>query len=121
MQAHAVVLDLPAKLCANRATNRVDHEGGLTGPKAKQAVYRMGSQLAKAGPPQASEGLSSVMVRIRSCPTSRHSGVTLDRRQTSAYKKRMHFIVVIVMLVSSVQVLCDVCGKCLPHPVVPLC
>lgn len=67
MQAHAVVLDLPAKLCANRATNRVDHEGGLDGPKAKQAVYRMGSQLAKAGPPQASEGLSSVMVRLRSC------------------------------------------------------
>ena len=86
MQAHAVVLDLPAKLCANRATKRVDHEGGLDGHKAKQAVYRMGSQLANAGPPRASEGLSSVMVRLCSCPSSRHPGVTFDKRLTSAYK-----------------------------------
>lgn len=62
MQAHAIVLDLPTQLCANRAAARVDHEGGLDGPGAKSAVYRLGSQLVKAGRPQTSEGLSSVMV-----------------------------------------------------------
>ncbi|CAL5220154.1 g2117 [Coccomyxa viridis] len=61
-EAHAIVLDLPTQLCANRAAARVDHEGGLDGPGAKSAVYRLGSQLAKAGRPQPSEGLSSVMV-----------------------------------------------------------
>lgn len=63
VQTHALVLDLPAKLCAERAAARVDHEGGLDGPGAKSAVYRLKSQLDKAGRPEASEGLTSVMVR----------------------------------------------------------
>ena len=61
-------LDLPAQLCANRAAARVDHEGGLDGPGAKSAVYRLATQLAKAGRPHASEGLSSVMVRSPHLP-----------------------------------------------------
>ena len=44
----------------------MDHEGGLDGPGAKSAVHRMSNQLAKAGLPQASEGLASVMVRLSS-------------------------------------------------------
>jgi len=67
-QVHAVILDLPAQLCANRAAGRVDHEGGLDGPGAKSAVYRLATQLAKAGRPQASEGLSSIMVRSPELP-----------------------------------------------------
>lgn len=44
----------------------MDHEGGLDGPGAKSAVHRLSNQLAKAGLPQASEGLASVMVRVSS-------------------------------------------------------
>ena len=63
MQAHAVVLQLPAAVCAARAAQRVDHEGGLEGPSAKSVVYRMASQITSAGLPNATtEGLSSVMV-----------------------------------------------------------
>ncbi|BDA45631.1 probable aprataxin at C-terminar half [Coccomyxa sp. Obi] len=62
-QAHAVVLQLPAALCASRAAERVDHEGGLQGASAKSVVYRVASQIRSAGLPNAAaEGLSSVMV-----------------------------------------------------------
>ena len=44
----------------------MDHEGGLDGPGAKSAVHRLSNQLAKAGLPQISEGLASVMVRMSS-------------------------------------------------------
>lgn len=61
-QAHAVVLGLPAKLCASRAAARVDHEGGVQGPTAPRVVQMMHSQLTKAGPPSKAEGLASIMV-----------------------------------------------------------
>ncbi len=62
MQAHAVVLGLPAKVCAGRAAARVDHEGGVQGPSAPRVVHMMHSQLTKAGPPTKAEGLTSIMV-----------------------------------------------------------
>lgn len=62
MQAHAVVLGLPAKVCAGRAAARVDHEGGVQGPSAPRVVHMMHSQLIKAGPPTKAEGLTSIMV-----------------------------------------------------------
>lgn len=62
VQAHAVVLGLPAKVCAGRAAARVDHEGGVQGPSAPRVVHMMHSQLIKAGPPTKAEGLSSIMV-----------------------------------------------------------
>ncbi len=63
VQAHALVLQLPAALCASRAAERVDHEGGLQGASAKSVVYRVASQMRSAGLPNAAaEGLSSVMV-----------------------------------------------------------
>jgi len=62
MQVHAVVLGLPAKVCAGRAAARVDHEGGVQGPSAPRVVHMMHSQLIKAGPPTKAEGLTSVMV-----------------------------------------------------------
>ncbi len=43
MQAHAVVLGLPAKVCAGRAAARVDHEGGVQGPSAPRVVHMMHS------------------------------------------------------------------------------
>ncbi|KAL0029264.1 hypothetical protein WJX79_006184 [Trebouxia sp. C0005] len=61
-EAHAVVLGLPAKVCAGRAAARVDHEGGVQGPSAPRVVHMMHSQLIKAGPPTKAEGLSSIMV-----------------------------------------------------------
>ncbi len=62
MQAHAVVLGLPAKVCAGRAAARVDHEGGVQGPSAPRVVHMMHSQLMKAGPPTKAEGLTSILV-----------------------------------------------------------
>jgi len=62
MQAHAVVLGLPAKVCAGRAAARVDHEGGVQGPSAPRVVHMMHSQLIKAGPPTKAEGLTTIMV-----------------------------------------------------------
>ncbi len=63
-----MVLQLPAALCAARAAQRVDHEGGLQGASAKSVVYRMASQMTSAGLPNAAtEGLSSVMVRTYPC------------------------------------------------------
>lgn len=61
-EAHAVVLGLPAKVCAGRAAARVDHEGGVQGPSAPRIVHMRHSQLVKAGPPTKAEGLTSIMV-----------------------------------------------------------
>lgn len=38
---HAVVLDLPAKLCISRSVKRIGHEGNLQGGKAAAVVNRM--------------------------------------------------------------------------------
>ena len=62
MQAHAVVLGLPAKVCAGRAANRVGHEGGVEGASAPRVVYMMHRLFVKAGPPTRTEGFASIMV-----------------------------------------------------------
>ena len=68
-QAHAVVLQLPPALCAERAAARVGHEGGVGGPGAKRIVYNMAAQIRNAGLPSApAEGVASVMVRAGACP-----------------------------------------------------
>ena len=76
------MLSLPAALCADRAAARVDHEGGLDGPSAKSVVHRMCNQLAKAGLPQISEGLASVMVRMSSGAHPHHPDAVLIGIQT---------------------------------------
>lgn len=81
LQAHVVVLQLPAVLCAARAAQRVDHEGGLEGIAAKMVVHRMASQINKAGLPNAAEGLASVMVcayRFSSRYASSYSSLSLE-------------------------------------------
>ncbi|KAL3162367.1 hypothetical protein ABBQ32_010048 [Trebouxia sp. C0010 RCD-2024] len=59
--AHAVVLGLPAKVCADRAANRVGHEGGVQGAEAPRVVHMMNRLFVKAGPPTTAEGLTSIM------------------------------------------------------------
>nr|XP_010937899.1 transcription factor bHLH140 isoform X2 [Elaeis guineensis] len=54
---HAVVLDLPARLCISRSVNRTGHEGNLQGGKAAAVVNRM---LQKKELPQLSEGFSRI-------------------------------------------------------------
>ncbi|OAY74302.1 Transcription factor bHLH140 [Ananas comosus] len=54
---HAVVLDLPAKVCISRSVNRTGHEGNLQGGKAAAVVNRM---LQKKEPPKLSEGFSRI-------------------------------------------------------------
>ncbi|KAG1371546.1 transcription factor bHLH140 [Cocos nucifera] len=54
---HAVVLDLPARLCISRSVNRKGHEGNLQGGKAAAVVNRM---LQKKELPQLSEGFSRI-------------------------------------------------------------
>ncbi|DBB01055.1 TPA: hypothetical protein ACH3X1_000955 [Trebouxia sp. C0004] len=61
-EAHAIVLGLPAKVCAGRTAARMDHEGGVQGPSAPRVVHMMHRQLIKAGPPTKAEGLTSIMV-----------------------------------------------------------
>ena len=62
VQAHAVVLGLPAKVCAGRAANRVGHEGGVEGSAAPRVVHMMHRLFVKAGPPTKAEGFASIMV-----------------------------------------------------------
>ena len=62
LQAHAVVLGLPARVCAERAASRVGHEGGVQGAAAPRVVHMMHRQFVKAGPPSTAEGLASIMV-----------------------------------------------------------
>lgn len=54
---HAVVLDLPAKLCISRSVKREGHEGKLYGGRAAIVVNRM---LQKKELPKLSEGFSRI-------------------------------------------------------------
>ena len=75
VQAHAVVLGLPAKVCAGRAANRVGHEGGVQGASAPRVVHMMHRQFVKAGPPTRTEGFASIMVRLLYVTTACGSSV----------------------------------------------
>ncbi|PSS32699.1 Transcription factor bHLH140 like [Actinidia chinensis var. chinensis] len=57
IDVHAVVFDLPAKLCISRSVKRVGHEGNLQGGKAAAVVNRM---LQKKELPKLSEGFSRI-------------------------------------------------------------
>ncbi|XVE76587.1 hypothetical protein DITRI_Ditri12bG0185100 [Diplodiscus trichospermus] len=57
VEVHAVVLDLPAKLCISRVTTRTAHEGNLQGGKAAAVVNRM---LQNKELPTLSEGFSRI-------------------------------------------------------------
>ncbi|KAK9668510.1 hypothetical protein RND81_13G065600 [Saponaria officinalis] len=59
IDVHAVVLDLPAKLCISRSVKRIDHEGNLQGGKAAAVVNRM---LQKKELPKLSEGFSRITI-----------------------------------------------------------
>lgn len=59
VDVHAVVLDLPAKLCISRSVKRTGHEGNLQGGKAAAVVNRM---LQKKELPKLSEGFSRIML-----------------------------------------------------------
>ncbi len=61
-QAHAVVLDLAAEVCATQAMARKGHEGGLEGPQSRRVVLSMTGKLRKEGTPSKSEGLLSIIV-----------------------------------------------------------
>ncbi|KAI3988982.1 hypothetical protein MKX01_016553 [Papaver californicum] len=54
---HAVVLDLPARLCISRSVKRTGHEGNLQGGKAAAVVNRM---LQKKEIPKLNEGFSRI-------------------------------------------------------------
>ncbi|XP_031280257.1 transcription factor bHLH140-like isoform X1 [Pistacia vera] len=58
VEMHAVVLDLPAKLCVSRSVKRTDHEGNLQGGKAAAVVNSM---LRKKELPKLSEGFSRIV------------------------------------------------------------
>ncbi|KAL3531672.1 hypothetical protein ACH5RR_005193 [Cinchona calisaya] len=57
VQKHAVVLDLPAKLCITRSVKRTGHEGNLQGGKAAAVVNRM---LQKKELPKLNEGFTRI-------------------------------------------------------------
>ncbi|XP_039019501.1 transcription factor bHLH140 isoform X2 [Hibiscus syriacus] len=57
VEVHAVVLDLPAKLCISRIAKRTGHEGNLQGGKAAAVVNRM---LQNKELPKLSEGFSRI-------------------------------------------------------------
>ncbi|KAL8196717.1 hypothetical protein R6Q57_024560 [Mikania cordata] len=57
VDVHAVVLDLPAKLCISRSVNRTGHEGNLQGGKAAAVVNRM---LQKKELPKLNEGFTRI-------------------------------------------------------------
>ncbi|XWS67267.1 hypothetical protein CRYUN_Cryun05aG0272700 [Craigia yunnanensis] len=57
VEVHAVVLDLPAKLCVSRIVKRTGHEGNLEGGKAAAVVNRM---LKNKELPKLSEGFSRI-------------------------------------------------------------
>ncbi|KAJ7950009.1 transcription factor bHLH [Quillaja saponaria] len=58
IDVHAVVLDLPARLCISRSVKRTGHEGNLQGGKAAAVVNRM---LQKKELPKISEGFNRIM------------------------------------------------------------
>ncbi|KAK1285780.1 hypothetical protein QJS10_CPB20g00270 [Acorus calamus] len=57
VDVHAVVLDLPARVCISRSVKRTDHEGNLQGGKAAAVVNRM---LQKKEFPKLNEGFSRI-------------------------------------------------------------
>ena len=57
VNAHALVLDLPVKVCIHRAFERTSHEGGLQGKVAPAAIHRMAKSIEK---PSEAEGFSSI-------------------------------------------------------------
>ncbi|KAK9168087.1 hypothetical protein Syun_000227 [Stephania yunnanensis] len=57
VDVHAVVLDLPARLCISRCVKRTGHEGNLQGGKAAAVVNRM---LQKKELPKLSEGFTRI-------------------------------------------------------------
>ncbi|XP_004302540.1 PREDICTED: transcription factor bHLH140 [Fragaria vesca subsp. vesca] len=57
VDVHAVVLDLPAKVCISRSVKRTGHEGNLQGGKAAAVVNRM---LQKKEFPKLSEGYGRI-------------------------------------------------------------
>ncbi|XP_009376416.2 transcription factor bHLH140 [Pyrus x bretschneideri] len=57
VDVHAVVLDLPAKLCISRSVKRMGHEGNLQGGRAAAVVNRM---LQKKELPKLSEGFARI-------------------------------------------------------------
>ncbi|XP_027334935.1 transcription factor bHLH140 isoform X2 [Abrus precatorius] len=57
IDVHAVVLDLPAKLCISRSVKRTGHEGNLQGGKAAAVVNRM---LQNKELPKLSEGFNRI-------------------------------------------------------------
>ncbi|KAK7390348.1 hypothetical protein VNO78_25653 [Psophocarpus tetragonolobus] len=57
IDVHAVVLDLPAKLCISRSVKRTGHEGNLQGGKAAAVVNRM---LQHKELPKLSEGFNRI-------------------------------------------------------------
>ncbi|XP_047342157.1 transcription factor bHLH140 isoform X2 [Impatiens glandulifera] len=59
IDVHAIVLDLPAKLCISRSVKRTEHEGNLQGGKAAAVVNRM---LQKKELPKLTEGYSRITV-----------------------------------------------------------
>ncbi|KAK9793191.1 hypothetical protein WJX73_010586 [Symbiochloris irregularis] len=61
-QVHAVVLRLPNKLCAQRAADRIGHEGNVEGEEAKKVVGMMSRPFAKSGVPGRQEGFASIIV-----------------------------------------------------------
>ncbi|KAM1597842.1 hypothetical protein EV1_032613 [Malus domestica] len=57
VEVHAVVLDLPAKLCISRSVKRTGHEGNLQGGRAAAVVNRL---LQKKELPKLSEGFARI-------------------------------------------------------------
>lgn len=57
VDVHAVVLDLPAKLCISRSVKRTGHEGNLQGGKAAAVVNRM---LQNKELPKLNEGFTRI-------------------------------------------------------------
>lgn len=57
IEKHAVVLDLPSKLCISRSVKRTGHEGNLQGGKAAAVVNQMAS---KKELPKLSEGFNRI-------------------------------------------------------------
>ncbi|XP_068644205.1 transcription factor bHLH140 isoform X2 [Aristolochia californica] len=57
VDVHALVLDLPAKLCISRSVKRTGHEGNLQGGRAAAVVNRM---LQKKELPKLAEGFSRI-------------------------------------------------------------
>ncbi|KAK2452284.1 transcription factor bHLH140 [Trifolium repens] len=71
---HAVVLDLPAKLCISRSVKRSGHEGNLQGGKAAAVVNRM---LQNKELPKLSEGFN----RITFCQSESNVKDAIDTYQ----------------------------------------